>query len=230
MATLGEYLGAGSGTTKLLLHLNGDANDSSGNGNNGTSTNITYSQANGKFGQGAGFNGSSSKSVSSTAVGGNVNDAKTMICWVKIGSDLSGGNTYSSISSWKFNTNVYIFGYWRESNINKFIFTRDRANVGSQFVNFDNPTAASGWYCLIGTLSGTDLSFYVNGNLVNTITVSTATGALDLGVGWAIGIGPNGTSGYFNGSIDENIYEVRAWSAEEVKKYYTMTKGFYATL
>ena len=32
----GEYLGAGSTTTKLLLHLNGNSNDSSGNGNNGT--------------------------------------------------------------------------------------------------------------------------------------------------------------------------------------------------
>ena len=59
MATLGEYLGAGASTTKLLLHLNGKSTDSSGNGNNGTNSNITYSLANGKFGQGAGFNGSS---------------------------------------------------------------------------------------------------------------------------------------------------------------------------
>ena len=36
--SFGEYLGAGSSTTKLLLHLNGNSNDSSGNGNNGTVT------------------------------------------------------------------------------------------------------------------------------------------------------------------------------------------------
>ena len=58
--SLGEYNGAGSGTTKLLAHLNGNSNDSSGNANNGSDTNITYSLANGKLGQGAGFNGSSS--------------------------------------------------------------------------------------------------------------------------------------------------------------------------
>ena len=58
---LGEYNGAGSSTTKLLLHLNGNSNDSSGNSNNGTDTDITYGQAYGKFGQGASFNGSSSK-------------------------------------------------------------------------------------------------------------------------------------------------------------------------
>jgi len=58
--SLGEYTGAGSGTTKLLLHLNGNNTDTSGNSNSSTDTAITYSQANGKFGQGAGFNGSSS--------------------------------------------------------------------------------------------------------------------------------------------------------------------------
>lgn len=37
-----------------LYHLNGNSGDSSGNGYNGTDTNITYSSANGKFGQGVG--------------------------------------------------------------------------------------------------------------------------------------------------------------------------------
>ena len=40
--TLGEYIGAGSATTKLLLHLNGNSTDSSGNGNNGTDTDVLY--------------------------------------------------------------------------------------------------------------------------------------------------------------------------------------------
>lgn len=57
--TLGEYLP--NSNTKLLLHLNGSSADSSGNNNNGTDTSITYSQANGKFGQGAGFDSTSDK-------------------------------------------------------------------------------------------------------------------------------------------------------------------------
>ena len=39
---LWEYLGAGSGTTKWLYKLNGNANDSSWNWNNGTSTNVSW--------------------------------------------------------------------------------------------------------------------------------------------------------------------------------------------
>lgn len=42
MWNLWEYLGAGSWTTKLLLHLNWDATDSSGNWNNWVSTNIIW--------------------------------------------------------------------------------------------------------------------------------------------------------------------------------------------
>jgi hypothetical protein len=45
-------------------HFEGNSNDSSGNGRDGTDTSITYSTGNGRLGgQGAGFNGSSSKIV-----------------------------------------------------------------------------------------------------------------------------------------------------------------------
>lgn len=44
-----------------LYHLNGNSIDYSGNGQNGADTNISYAAAYGKFGQGAAFNGSSSK-------------------------------------------------------------------------------------------------------------------------------------------------------------------------
>jgi len=40
---------------KGYWRLNGNSNDASGNGNNGTDTNITYSQANGVLNGGAGF-------------------------------------------------------------------------------------------------------------------------------------------------------------------------------
>jgi len=64
----GQYLGAGSATTKLLLHLNGNSTDVSGNGNNGTDANITYGLGNGKFFAGAGFNGTTSKIRCSSAI------------------------------------------------------------------------------------------------------------------------------------------------------------------
>ena len=56
-----EYLGAGPTITRALYHLNGNATDSSGNARNGTGTAITYSLANGRLDQGAGFNNSTSQ-------------------------------------------------------------------------------------------------------------------------------------------------------------------------
>lgn len=48
-------------TVKAYYRFNGNSNDASGNGYNGSDANITYSQNNGVLTQGAGFNGSSSK-------------------------------------------------------------------------------------------------------------------------------------------------------------------------
>ena len=45
---------------KQVLNFEGNSNDSTSNSNDGTDTSITYSTANGKIGQGAGFNGSTS--------------------------------------------------------------------------------------------------------------------------------------------------------------------------
>lgn len=47
------------GSVKALYHFSGDSVDSSGNGYNGSDTNMSYSTGAGKFGQGAGFNGTS---------------------------------------------------------------------------------------------------------------------------------------------------------------------------
>lgn len=56
--TLGQYLGAGSGVTNGLYHLNGNSNDSSGNSRNGTdSGGVTYGLAYGRLGQGALYDG-----------------------------------------------------------------------------------------------------------------------------------------------------------------------------
>ena len=62
--TLGEYNWAGAATTLWLYHLNWNSNDSSGNGNNWTDTNISY--VDWKFWQCGSFNWSSSKIVIST--------------------------------------------------------------------------------------------------------------------------------------------------------------------
>lgn len=215
--TLGEYLP--NSNTKLLLHLNGNSTDSSGNGNNGTDTNITYSQANGRFGMGAGFTTGSSI-VNSTPIG-TVNADKTISIWAKIVIDYT-SNANTQIFSLNFNTVAYSIYHGINAGVSYFYETRDRNGISSDYAMFYNPTAAHGFYNLLMTLSGTTLTFYIDGNQFGQTTINTGNGATDSGTGYKI------VNGGCN--VDEVIIENRAWSASEVKKYYTNSRGFYATL
>ena len=230
--SLGEYIP--NSNTKLLLHLNGNSTDSSGNGNNGTDSNITYSQANGKFGQGAGVNGSSSKIVSTTAIGDTALASKTLVTWVKIGVDFTypDGNK-GTVVEIKYNTRIFRIHFFRQT-FNKLAGSLFRTNIGDYMLTSTFAvTAAAGWYNCILTFNGTTLSFYVNGSLIGTSNPNSSPGEIDKGVGYSLGVfsGAYSTSSeYFNGSIDEVIVENVAWSAEKVKKYFTMTKGRFGIL
>ena len=217
MATLGEYLGAGSSTTKLLLHLNGNSTDSSGNANNSTDTSITYSLANGRFGQGAGFNGSSSKILSTLSLPAN----GTMACLIKtsaagsqgiIGKNKSGDVTRIDISSGIINFTIQV-------------------SSGATYSISSTSTYNDGlFHFVLATWGSGGMKLYVDASLVDsdayTSYADTAT---------YFSIGDNEDEGgtptwFFNGSIDEVIIENTAWSASKVKKYYTNSKGRFATL
>lgn len=221
MATLGEYLGAGASTTKLLLHLNGNSTDSSGNGNNGTDTNITY--ADGKFGKCAGFNGYSSRIT--TPVGDLVIDW-TYSVFVKFGrnkpsyleilfgkeTSMNSGRQIDLLRTpdGKLNINIPHIKVVFESNL---LILNDTTN----------------WYNITITKSGTTWSLYVNGvfdkSVIDATAQETSTSPLMIGNNNVLG-----SAYFFQGLIDEVIVENRAWTAEEVKKYYTNSRGFFATL
>src|SRR5260221_9800184 len=62
--------------------LDGNSNDATANANDGTDNGITYSNANGKINQGAGFDGSTSKiDVGTTNLPTGVTD-RTITAWV----------------------------------------------------------------------------------------------------------------------------------------------------
>jgi len=215
MATLGEYIGAGSGTTKLLLHLNGSSTDSSGNNNNGTDTAITY--VDGKFGKCASFNGSSSNiSISDTAslkITGNI----TISAWI----NPSSAPTFTCVAG-KF-LNSTNKSYWLAFNGGKagmYISTNGSNQTGEAL----SQTLSNGvWYNVVGTYDGTNTKIYVNGSLANSIG---QTGGINDSTGsFAVGKLGSLSSDYFPGKIDEVIIENRAWTASEIKKYYTYSLG-----
>lgn len=225
--SLGEYISAGAGTTKLLLHLNNNSTDSSGNSNNGTDTNITYVDS--KFGKCASFNGSSSKIERTDYLGLSVGGNNiTVSMWFNSSVLPSDGSSQALFfiaidppSGTRYFYRFYITNTAGIYSIN---------GLGRGSYNFSPSTGQ--WYNLIftSTTSNNNL-IYLNGVLVSSNTATDSASATNY-PRTVIGATSytNGDFEYFNGLIDEVIIENRVWSAQEVAKYYTYAKGYFATL
>lgn len=215
MATLGEYISAGSSTTKLLLHLNGNSTDSSGNGNSGTDTAITYSLANGKLGQGARFNGSSSYIQITNSASLVLTNNFTISLWFKP-NNLTQNNTYIFTKGSPGSSYGMLWEYVNDTV--EFFGGSVDFRTGSQIVIGD-----TNWHNIIYTFDGTTLNGCLDGS--NKISVNKSGLSLANLTGNMF-IGSASTSANFCAcNIDELIIENRAWSASEIKKYYTNSLG-----
>jgi hypothetical protein len=218
--TLGEYLGAGSGTTKLLLHLNGNSTDSSGNNNNGTDTAITW--VDGKFGKCASFNGSTSFIDYASLP---IQLDKTIIAWVYTGTN----NAWQEIFSQSRGSRTdYYATELRLTNAGKLQYTEASyaGSINSSLISSAN-FPLNQWVMVAVTCSGTSIKLYVNGVNTDSTTftrVSSFTpshsivGAYKFNDGSAAGFN-------MNGKIDELILDAPVMTPQQVAKYYTYTKG-----
>jgi hypothetical protein len=211
--SFGEYIGAGPGTTKLLLHLSGNSTDSSGNNNNGTDTAITY--VDGKFRKCASFNGSSSQ-IQSTVTGDSVFTINT---WVKI-------TSFPGMTGYFFNRRN------TANNANYGIYLNSSSQFGLNcYDGFTGPffatdaTFSTGvWYNVVEVFNGASSAIYVNGKLSKSGTLLTHTSGNDTFLGANSGVN------FYTGLIDETIIENIAWTPQQVAKYYSYAKGYYAIL
>jgi len=224
MATLGEFVGSGSGVTKLLLHLNGNATDYSGNGNDGTLTNINYSQANGRFGQGAGFNGSSSQI--SFATGFGITGNYTISMWINITALPTSGNLKSFIGSYSFGgTKGFEIRMYNNSGTQQvdFIHISSGNTVNNVTYVGDLPTGV--WQLLTCTYNGSTMKIYLNAKEIATanVTNNPVNGDTTL-----LGNVTGYPTRFFNGAMDEVIIDF--WTPQQLSKYYSNNRGFYATL
>ena len=226
--TLGEYIP--NSNTKLLLHLNGSSADSSGNNNNGTDTSITYSQANGKFGQGAGFNATTDKILiaNESQFDFERTTAFTISCWVKLNTS---GVTRFIVAKQVASGNFNGFGLWVNS-VNGMTFSL--VNTPSNLIDVYSPFTTTGeWVNITVTYSGNSdvsgLKIYKNASIMPlTVTKNTLTSSILNDVQLEIG-NRNGTFN-FDGAMDEVIVELGAWSSEKVKKYVAFTKGRFGII
>jgi YD repeat-containing protein len=173
--------------------------------NNGTDNAVTYSSANGKINQGAGFNGSTS--VIRTATNLTFADL-TFSAWIKttasageiVAEDSSSGQYVArmDVNSHKLTFGVYLTGTGVIKNVQ-----------GSTTIDDGN------WHFVVATRSGGEYKVYVDGNLDGQTagsSPSTANIPLVIGAERYEGV----LYAVMNGAIDEVAIWSRALSAAEV--------------
>ena len=210
MGTLGEYMGAGTGTTLLNLHLNGNNTDSSGSSRSGSDTAITYSVANGKFGQGASFNGSTSRISYATAAA--LNPASfTLSLWLNPNTAINAGIWAASASG---GPTIWVNGT---------SLGMDKAGTVAM-ANISNAVTKNIWQYVVVTYNGStgDIIFYVNGKIAGSAnsTQTFTQKAMDIGVNLRTGGGD-----WYNGKMDEFVLENSIWTYQQVYKQYTNYLG-----
>jgi hypothetical protein len=206
------------GSTKAYYPLNGNSNDYSGNTNTGTDTAITYPQ--GRFGQAAKFNNSSSN-ITFTTVPATGANPFTASLWFR-------SNTAGALESmlhWgTAASNQAVDFYISATNkLTANLYGGGGLIASTPSVNDDK------WHHGLCTCSGTALTLYLDGRLVGT------GGAITPNIGTTYkNIGKDGGGGnFFGGWMDEIILENRVWTAKEVETYYRKSmlnyrKGFWA--
>jgi len=208
----GRIVGEGWPQAGLVAgyHLNGNSTDFSGNNNHGTDTAVTYSLANGKFGQGGGFVAASSSKIVIPNLGNYA--GLTLSAWVKKTSSAADFPIRA-----KNATDQMVYGFYTNATTATlaYLTTANTANA-----NVTGPPLTQGvWYHLVSTYDGANLRFYMNGNSVGTPVA--ATGNVQTPTANHIG-SYDGTTIYFAGSVDEvQIYNV-AKDARWVRQQYAL--------
>ena len=192
--------------------LDGNSNDAVGS-DNGTDTAITYSIANGKILQGAGFNGSSSKITASTI---SLASDFSLAFWVKF---TQSAPTKQQIINW-VNGNAQLNIYQDDDNKIS-CYLSDSNSVTSSIR--PNAIGDGNWHQLILTKSSAGtVIVYVDGNSVGTDS-KTFTGNFNSLVPYFGAY--NGTSLWYTGALDEVGYWSRALTSGEVKSLWNGGAG-----
>jgi len=222
MAQFSNNFGSGKGITKGLWRFDGNSRDFSGNGNNGTDSNVTYPWVNGR--RVASFNGSNSlitiPNSSSLTIPGNL----TVSAWLNVSNfspDTAGKQGFCIYKGVYPNYN-YRISTSTTSATNEFSFAM---GIGGTF--YELFTAGSYKintnYLVTGVYDGVGMKLYVNDSLVASNShagvVSTTTDNVYCGQ-----YQPTGTYQY-SGTTSNARVENRAWSAKEVAAYYASTKN-----
>lgn len=182
--------------------------DSSGNGNNGTTSGATWTTA-GKFGGALSFNGTSSRVAISDSASLHLSTGMTLEAWV---SPSSVPTNWQDVV-YKEN-DIYFLEAGSGVTNNPPAVGATFASHGNQFMPGVSALAAKTWTHLAATYDSATLRLYVNGVQVASRSISdsltSSTKALQIGGDAAFGQ-------YFRGIIDEVRVYNRALSTSEIQ-------------
>lgn len=229
----GRFIGEAYPQSGLVggWHLNGSSTDFSGNNNHGTDTAITYSQANGKFGQGAGLaSASSSKIVITDSASLKPTGNFTISSWMKTSTSGAAQSIFQSYSANSNSAGIRLL----ISSVSNSIYFLSGKNTGA--VNDTDFKDVSGskvvtdglWHLATGVYDGSSLSIYIDGNLHLSESWSNnpayaATNYIRIGATNVSGTDIN----FFNGSLDETLVFNRTLTAQEIRRMYAVGTGKY---
>jgi len=195
--------------------LDGNSNDSVGS-NNGADTSVTYSTANGKIGQGAGFNGTSSQIQISGLLGSL--PTITISVWANItskglnGAEIINIGDYFAIRANDATYKTTMFYHTGSSWVN---VTTNTNYIGTGFhlftAVFDNINHTQSIY----------VDAVLKGSGIDTNSINYTGGASNT----TIGRHPVDTSYFMGGSVDEIGIWSRALSQAEITQLYNGGAG-----
>ncbi|WP_396195611.1 LamG-like jellyroll fold domain-containing protein [Flavobacterium sp.] len=210
----------------------GNANDDSGNGNNGTVNGATLTTDRfGNSNSAYSFNGvSNTISYNSTFVF-NQNSDGALSFWFENQSILS--NIYSTLFFSKTtlgeNNRYNLYLQPLAGNLLRLTLDYRESNSNLHILNTYQPITNNVWNNLIISRSLNVYSLYLNGILVGTVTDSTPN--LPNEIGWLIGSNPNGFGVpiFYQGKIDDIGFWNRALTQSEVTQLYNQNQCFTNT-
>jgi len=166
----GDIDGTWQTNFKAVYHLNGNSTDSSDNNHDGSDTNITYSDANGKVAQGAGLNGSSSIITLSDHADFKPTGNFTLGTCIKIGPNDSDDSIFVSHNYFPGAPGTYYgFQFYISSGGALGMSVGDGLSDGDGYVTTE-VVDDSEWHLVVITKESGTLKFYIDGQLVRTVT------------------------------------------------------------
>lgn len=204
-------------TTNLVAYykLDGNSNDATGNGHNGTDTSMTYSATNAVINTAGQFSGSGKILIPDNAAFDGTT-AVTMAAWVNF-SSLTGQQQIFAKSP--ANSAAYMILYKTATNHLACTVDTDAHSI----VGTATLTTATRYHC-VQTYDGSVLTLYLNA--ATDGTPASYAGAMTPGTG-SVGIGVLGDNAtqFAIGTIDEVAWWSRALSSTEITQLYNSGNG-----